>query len=80
MANVDAGSLAHVFSIEFWFDTDGETPKRKAILTTIAECQETAMLQAERILSTHAQFRDWGKPDTSFCRDSGVVKETKAAE
>ena len=80
MANVNADSLAHVFSIEFWFDTDGATPKRKAILTTIAECQETAMLQAERLLSVHEKFRDWGKPDTWFCLDGGAVDATKAAE
>ena len=79
MPNVNAESFNHLFSIEFWFDTVGEVPRRKAILTTIAECQETALLQAERILSAHSKLREWGKPDTWFCRDSGVVK-TNAAE
>ena len=71
MPNVDAGSLNHLFSIEVWFDTVGVTPRKKAILTTIADCQESALLQAERILDS--MYREWGKPDTWFCRDSGVV-------
>ena len=74
MPEVTAGSLNRLFSIEFWFDTVGETPRRTAILTTIAECQETALLQAERILSAHSSYREWGEPDTWFCRDSGVVR------